>query len=148
MKKVSGLLVATVAAVGLASPAVANGGNVGDFPHPMSNSDDSAEFHGGSWSFDSWPGTEQHPGFYYWGQLQDSQQDGDWVYTRGRVDGYDWGGGSSAENHDGYPTMVAVSQKVWGADPPHEAQIQVCRHRVSFLPNICSESGWKIARNT
>lgn len=148
MKRISAVLMGAAAAATFAAPAIANGGNSGDFSHPLSNSDDSAEFQGGSWSFDSWPGSVQNPGFYYWGNLKDNQQDGDWVYTRGKVDGYDWAGGSSAENHNGYPTKVYVSQKVWGADPPHEGKIQVCRHRSGIIPNICTESDWKIAAGT
>lgn len=86
----------------------------------------------------------EHPGFYYYGRLKDTQADGDWVYTRGKVDGYGWAGGASAENHDGQDSpAVPIAQKVWGADPPGQGKIQVCRHRTAVLPNICSESGWK-----
>ncbi|GAB3196875.1 hypothetical protein GCM10027062_07120 [Nocardioides hungaricus] len=133
-----------LAVLAFAAPAVASGGNSGNFARPLTNSDSSAELRAGSWQFDRWPNGPQFPGFNYYGNLKDLKADGDWVYTRGKVDGYDWGGGASAENHDGADAPAKpIAQKVWGADPPGQGKIQVCRHRSGVIPNICVESDWK-----
>jgi hypothetical protein len=136
--------IAVVCSLAAAAPAVAAGGGSGDFSHPLANSDDSAEFRSGAWYFDTWSPGPANPGFHYYGNLKDTSADGDWVYTRGKVDGYDWAGGASAENHDGSDApAVAISQKIYAADPPVEGKIQVCRHRTGVIPNVCTESGWK-----
>jgi len=125
------------------------GGNSGVFERPFKNPDDSAELRQGSWSFDTltWARANNRiPAFNYSGYLFDTNADGDWVYTRGKVDGFGWGGGASAENHTGNGTSVYVSQKVWGTDPPLTGQMQLCRHRASLIPNICRESGLKYSK--
>jgi len=143
-KRVLWGLVTAVCAVVMAAPAIASGGTSGNFADPLSNSDNSAQLKNGSWYFDTWPPCcSPMPGFHYSGNLRDNKSDGDWVYTRGKVDGYDWAGGASAENHGGYGTQPFISQKVWGADPPGQGKIQVCRHRGGIYPNICVESPWK-----
>jgi hypothetical protein len=82
---------------------------------------------------------------HYYGTLRDNSADGDWVYTRGKVDGYDWAGGADAENHGGAGAAhdKYVGQKITGADPPAQGKIQVCRHRSGLIPNVCTESPWK-----
>jgi len=146
MRLFSKIGLAAACSVISAAPALALGGGSGGFTNPMKNSDGSAAFIDGAWSFDTWAPGPAHPGFHYSGTLKDTKADGDWVYTRGKVDGYGWGGGSSAENHRGSGKTVVVAQKVWGADPPSEAKMEVCRHRAGIYPNICVESAWKRPR--
>ena len=146
LRSIGNIGLAVGCAVFAAAPALALGGGSGTFSDPLRNSDSSAQLTGGRWYFDTWAPGPTYPGFHYSGALKDIKADGDWVYTRGKVDGYGWGGGASAENHAGAGTTKDVAQKVWGADPPGRGKIQVCRHRAGALPNICVESQWKYPR--
>lgn len=144
LRKIAGVAVTAGALVAFAAPAIA--ASSGTFASPMGPS--GAKFINGSWSFDPWPCNSScvsgtWSAFNYSGYLKDNAADGDWVYTRGKVDGYDWAGGTSAENHGGYPTQKWVSQAVYGADPAQQGKIQVCQHRDGLIPNICEESAWK-----
>ena len=144
MKKLAAILATATAAVAFAAPAMA--ASSGSFSSPLGPS--SAHFLNGKWSFDPWPCNSlcaggQNSGFNYWGSLKDNAADGDWVYTRGKIDGYDWAGGAAAENHGGYGTVKWVAQKIYKYDPAQSGKIQVCQHRVGAIPNVCEESAWK-----
>lgn len=143
-KKLASIAVGIGAAVAFAAPAIA--ASSGSFTSPLGPA--GAKFIDGRWSFDPWPCTSacvdgKWSAFNYSGYLKDNDADGDWVYTRGKIDGYGWAGGASAENHGGYPTKKWVSQAVDYGDPPQQGKIQVCVHRAGVIPNVCTESGWK-----
>jgi hypothetical protein len=143
MKITMSLVVGGVAALAFAAPAVAaSSGSIATV------SASGVSFTSGSWSFDPWPcnsscvnGTTSS--WRYAGTLKDTASDGDWVYTRGKIDGYDWAGGASAEEHGGYKSTKSISQRIYYSDPPQQGKMQACRHRTGAIPNSCSESPWK-----
>jgi hypothetical protein len=141
-RRIVKLALSVMVVVAFAAPAIAGGGNGGNFARPLTNSDNSVEFRQGTWRFDRWaPGSPPY-GFNVYGYLKDTQSDGDHVYLKGKVDGYDWG--PSVENHNGEAGgSVYVSKKYFGSDPPSRGRIQVCRSRSGLIPNICNESDRK-----
>lgn len=144
MKKLLSVGIGTVAAVAFATPAfAAMSGSISTL------SPSGASFTGGSWKFDPWPcnsscASGKISGWNYAGNLKDTAGDGDWVYTRGKIDGYSWAGGASAENHLGNGKTKPISQKIYVHDPAQKGKMQACRHRAGVIPNVCKESPWKV----
>lgn len=139
MFKLKAAIAAGIGIAALSAPATALAGTSGQFPHPLTNSDGSATFRGGDWRFN----TGGYLGFVVTGNLDDTKADGDWVYLRGKVDGYGWGGGASLENHNGESgAKVPISVEFSDGDVTTAGKIQVCRHRGGVIPNICVESNW------
>lgn len=139
--QVAALAATTVLAVAAPAAAVTQG-EFGPFRA------DGVYFYDAGWKFSSWPCDRsctdgRLPNFTYWGTLKDNASDGDWVYTRMEVDGYGLWGGSSAENHDGYPKTKRISQTRTFGDPPAKARVQACTHRWGVIPNDCHTSYWR-----
>jgi len=95
-------------------------------------------FTSGGWQYVAGSYADQY--FNYHGYLNDTQDDGNAVYTQGRVDGYGWsqrfyyGGGAN--------TGTYQSIYVSGADPIVKGQMNACRDRGAWYPNNCVQSAW------
>jgi hypothetical protein len=106
-----------------------------------------ASFTNGQWSFDPWPCNSscvagEYSGWNYSGTLKDTAADGDYVYTQGKTDGYDWA--IPRDEYHGGVGSVFVSQDITDpdGDPAEQGQLQVCRER-NNLPDDCVHSSWK-----
>jgi len=135
---------ALILGIGVAIPAWASTGS-GTF---ATIAPTGASFTNGQWWFDPWPCNSScvsgtYSGWNYSGTLADTAADGDYVYTQGKTDGYDWAT-PRVEFHGGAGNSTFVSQDIYdpNGDPATQGQLQVCRQRNNF-PDDCKQSGWK-----